>query len=110
VSNELTLSTNKKSQLLAGFFYWRWMGVSLRNWSHFFGISKIKAPKPFSSIPKSSIKIRCFHLIHFAKNRKGFAVGFEPFTIGYFWIFLWIFSFLSSMLLTANLINKIFYA
>jgi len=48
--------------------------------------------------------------MHFAKNLKGFAVGFEPFAIGYYWIFLWIFSFLRSMLLTANLINKIFYA
>lgn len=39
-----------------------------------------------------------------------FAASLEPFAIGYNWIFLWIFSFLRSTLLTANLINKIFYA
>lgn len=39
---------------------------------------------------KSSIKIKCLHLIQFAKNRKGFVASFEPFAIGYYWIFLWI--------------------
>ena len=51
------------------------MGVGLRTNSQFIGTAKTKALRPLSYIPKSSLKIRCFHLIQFAKNRKSFAVS-----------------------------------